>query len=328
MRTLYLHIGTHRTATSSIQAFLHANFSAPGQRGVLYPLGVKRHVGLMNAIFSGQRTVDDVARDLDRRAGARRSPVQSLILSDEDICTRRDLSVLAGLRAFFNVKVVFCLRRQDLWLESWYLQNVKWQWNPNLSHISFDAFLDCRDEFHWADYRRYVDHLEQVFGQGNVLLSVFERGQMPAGPVAAFCELVGIGVLDGLTAPPHSNSSHSPLVSEFMRRLPLDEAPPAVRGMLERACAAVDEALEKTPEEASPLLMPHDRRRAILDEHAEGNAALARRYFGRDRLFLDPLPPADATVARLALPADSEALMTRLVAPFVRAVTDQIREKL
>ncbi len=326
MRTLVLHIGTHRTATSSVQAFLHANGPALLQRGILYPFGVKRHVVQMNRLFDGKVPAAELAADLTRRADSRRQPVHTIILSDEDICMRRDLTPLAPLRDSFDVKVVFALRRQDLWLESWYLQNVKWQWNPTLAHATFPEFLARREEFHWADYAAYVDHLETVFGPENLRLYVFEKAQMPQGPVAAFAAAAGIGDVAGLAPAPHANPSHSPLVSEFMRRLPLDEAPPPVRGMLERACSALDAALAKAPEEASPWLIDPATRAAILERHAPGNAALARRHFGREALFLEPPPPPDAPLARLALPADPEALMDRLVAPFVRELIAQARE--
>jgi hypothetical protein len=326
MRTLILHIGTHRTATSSVQAFLHANGPALLRRGILYPFGVKRHVVQMNRLFAGQVPAPALAADLTRRADSRRQRVDTIILSDEDICTRRDLAPLAPLRETFDVKVVFALRRQDLWLESWYLQNVKWQWNPTLAHATFAEFLARREEFHWADYAAYVDHLEAVFGRGNLRLYVFEKAQMPAGPVAAFAAAAGIGDIADLAPAPHANPSHSALMSEFMRRLPLDEAPPTVRGMLERACSAVDAGLAKSPAEASPLLIDPETRAAILARHAAGNARLAERYFGRAALFLEPPPPADAPLARLALPDSPEALMERLVAPFVRELIAQTRD--
>lgn len=326
MRTLHLHIGTHRTATSSVQAFLHANGPALMRRGILYPFGVKRHVVQMNRLFAGQLPAADLAADLTTRADSRRQPVSQIILSDEDICMRRDLTPLAPLRETFDVKVIFALRRQDLWLESWYLQNVKWQWNPTLAHAAFPEFLARREEFHWADYAAYVDHLEAVFGRENVRLYVFEKAQMPQGPVAAFAAAAGIGDIAGLAPAPHANPSHSALVSEFMRRLPLDEAPPPVRGLFERACSALDAHLDKSPSEASPFLIDPETRAAILDRHAAGNARLARTYFGREALFLEPPPPADAPLARLALPDSPDALMDRLVAPFVRELIAQTRE--
>ncbi|MEJ2520649.1 MAG: hypothetical protein P8Y91_09935, partial [Desulfuromonadales bacterium] len=221
-RMLFLHIGAQRTATTSIQSFMRANFQALLRRGYLYPFGVPRHFSLFNALFSCRRTVDGVAADLAERCARWQQPVKAIVLSDEGICLRNDLSVLARFRDHFDVRIVLSLRRQDTWLESWYLQNIKWQWNPGLSHCTFDQFLARRDEFHWISYDRFVGHLQSLFGAENLRLQVFEKEQMPDGPVAAFCRQIGLADTGGLRVPEHVNPSFSPAISEFMRRLPLD----------------------------------------------------------------------------------------------------------
>ncbi len=61
----------------------------------------------------------------------------------------------------------------------------------------------------------------------------------------------------------------------------------------------------------------------LLDRHAAGNANVARRYFGRDALFLDPLPAPDAPLAQMKLPPDSATLMRDYVAPLIRGLIKQ-----
>ena len=322
MRKLILHIGAHRTATTTLQKTLRKNFKILLKQGFLYPYGVDRHEQLANRLLRGKLSAAALAADLDRRAEADGRDVHSIILSDEDICMRRDLSVLAPLKDHFEVVIVYFLRRQDLWLESWYLQNVKGQWNRKLAHLTFDEFLDRMEEFHWIDYDRCTRHLDAVFGAGNVLAQAFERSAMPDGPVARFCELVGIAGADGFTPARDSNSSLSPLVTEFMRRLPLDTAAPAYRRKLVAACAEVDRGMRDA--DLPKLLLTPARRVAVLDRYAAGNRALARRRFDREALFLDPLPAADAPIAEMRLP-ESDELMARFVAPLVAALIEQNR---
>ena len=325
MRTLYLHIGTHRTATSSIQAFLHGNFRNLITKGFLYPLGAKRHIVLANKLLSGAVDAAAVGADLEKRASDKPNEIHSLILSDEDICMRRNLSRLKGFSKHFNVKVVYALRRQDLWLESWYLQNVKWQWNPELCHLTLDEFLGRQADFHWIDYNGYVAHLEEVFGRENVIPYVFEKEQMPEGPVMHFCNVVGLTDRAGFNPPQHSNSSLSPLISEFMRCLPLDEAPAPYRSVLEAACTQVDDSLSGN--RTSALILNAVQRAEILETHEAGNRALARRYFGRDELFQAPLPAPDAPVASMNLPADSYELMQEFVTPLVRELISEYKKR-
>jgi hypothetical protein len=328
MTTLYLHIGNHRTATSSIQAFMLANWDVLLSRGFFHPMRIARHFSLFNAIFAGRRTVPEVSQDLLERAGKHNVKVHSILLSDEDVCMHADLSVLAEFREHFDVKVIFALRRQDLWLESWYLQNIKWQWNKSLAHLTLDEFMLRADEFHWTNYDRLLTHLEELFGQENVLPYVFEKAQMPEGPVAAFCAQMGLTDLSGLTPAPHVNSSHSPGIAEFVRCLPLDEAPDKYRAKLEQALKKVDQRLAKRSGAHSALLLDYQARKAVLDAHAAGNANVARRYFGREELFLEPLPAPDAALAQMVLPPDSETLMRDFVAPMVRELIKQYIDSL
>ena len=319
-RTLILHIGAHRTATSALQEYLHANFGQLQEKGFFYPFKVRRHLKLMNNLFSGERNPAEVAQTLTKRADKRPHPIRTVILSDEDICMRRDLSVLAAFREWFDVKVVFTLRRQDSWLESWFFQNIKWQWNKKLSHCTFDEFIAMREDFHWIHYDRYLRHLETLFGQENIIVNVHERDQMKGGPIETFCDSIGLTDREGFSAPPHINESYSPAMSEFMRCLPLDEAHPGYRGVLTQACADIDKALHGGGRKQSERLMPPAQRAAVMADYAAGNRAVAQRYFGREELFFDPLPGADAPLARMELPADSYALMRDLVTPLMQAV--------
>lgn len=318
-RRLILHIGAHRTATSALQAFLFSNFQPLKERGVLYPFRVRRHLKLMNELLNKKRDVKDVAQNLTTRANNQPHDIHTIVLSDEDVCMRRDLSLLGQFRDSFDVKVVFTLRRQDIWLESWFFQNIKWQWNEKLSHCSFDEFMDMREEFHWIHYDRYVRHLEEVFGRDNIILNIHEKGQMPDGPIEAFCDSIGLTDREGFSAPAHINESFSPQISEFMRCLPLDAADPGYRGRLTAVCAKIDKALTGGSKQSERLL-PHDRRVALMAEYEAGNRAIAQRYFGRDTLFLDALPGPDAPLATMALPDDSYRLMMDYVAPLLAGI--------
>lgn len=323
-RTLYLHIGSHRTAMTSIQSFLLDNFAQLIQNGCLLPLQKPRHFEMMNALFSGERNINDVAHLLHERADSKApgADIKRLILSDEDICTREDISILGGFRDHFDVKVVFSLRRQDLWIESWYCQNVKWQWNPALSHCTFMEFLTCRDEFHWINYDRYVRHLEEVFGPENIILSVFEDEQMPNGPVTEFCHITGNEAVVQPAKEPHLNASMSAVMVEFMRHLPLGDLEPPARELLRRSLENLDRSVLGHDSRCCEHFMPLDMRRTVLSEYQDGNRALAKRYFNRDDLFLHPLPDADAPLAQSAIPEYSKDLLAELVAPLVRQMSD------
>ena len=316
-RKLLVHIGAHRTATTSTQRFLNKNGEALLKQGVLYPYREPRHMKLMNQLFSGKLSPEDLAEDLTKRANNRPAPVHTIVLSDEDIVMRQDLSPLAKLSDRFDVEILYTLRRQDLWLESWYFQNVKWQWDRALAHLTFDQFMAQRDRFHWIDYDACVRSLEGLFGRENIRLGVFEKAQMPKGPVIELAERIGLTDLDSFTEPPHINSSMSAEVVELARRLPLDQLEPPDRHVLRRALEALDRDVLGNTGKQSERLLDRRARERVLKDYAAGNRAVAERYFGREELFLDPLPDRGAPLAKLEIPADSATLIDRLVAPLL-----------
>ena len=322
MRRLYLHVGVHRTGTTSTQRFLKANSEALLAKGYLYPFGVARHNAVVGRMRYAVLDVAEFGRDLGRRMAAKGA--QSAILSDEDMSMITDFGIFAPLAEMFDVKVVVALRRQDLWLESWYLQNLKWQWNPDLAHLTFDDFFERRAEFFWINYAARLAHYESVFGPGSVIAGVFEEADMPKGPIDAFLRMVGIEDQAGFGPMLHQNSSLSAMTTEFMRQLPLDEMAGLDRRLFERACAVLDDGMVTN---GSKLVMSHARRLVVRAEHAAGNQAVAARYLGRDALFRVPLPGPDQPLADATLPTESDALLRDFVVPFVRALGNQMAEQ-
>ena len=140
-----LHIGTGKTGTSSIQAWLHRNRDRLADLGVLFPEspGKRRHVQLGLAMQP-----DDARRSLDWRTQQVSSPSElrpvfeerlraeilaarpsRLLLSDEALSGAPD-GAIRNLRDFLDgiagsVRVVVYLRRQDDHLCSRYQQVVK-----------------------------------------------------------------------------------------------------------------------------------------------------------------------------------------------------------
>jgi hypothetical protein len=119
------------------------------------------------------------------------------------------------------------------------------------------------------------------------------------------------------------NSSYSPAIAEYVRCMPFDEAPDKFRASLEQAVKSVDQKLSLTGGKHSSLLMDHATRAAVMALHEEGNANIARRYFGRDALFLEPMPGPDDALAKMVLPSDSAALMRDFVAPMIQSLIKQ-----
>lgn len=301
---------------------MHTNHNPLLENGIFYPLRVARHQQLMIKIFRGKEDAGKIGDSLNKRADEHLRDIHSLVMSDEDISTRRDLSPLQPFMDHFDVKIIFSMRRQDLWLESWYFQNIKWQWNPKLSHCTFEEFLNMRSDFHWIDYDGFVSKLAGLFGAENILLNVFEKEQMPGGPVRTFCRQIGLTNLAGFSDPPHVNSSMSAEMVEFVRHMPLDQFAPPERDLLRRAFEKLDRTVLGYTGKQSELLLSWRKRKQILGEYTPGNQALAEQYFGRGDLFQEPLPSMWDPLAKLEIPKDSETLLSRFVSPLLQQLVE------
>lgn len=135
-QTLFLHIGYHKTGTTSLQSLLDQNAAALRGIGVYYPDTVgdgkrnyfRKHLQFFIDLNTAHAERGDIAAPV--RAMARLildSKAPTAIVSEESFSglTEAVLDRLADLRADFNVKVVAVLRRQDEFLQSFYQQSIR-----------------------------------------------------------------------------------------------------------------------------------------------------------------------------------------------------------
>lgn len=137
-QTLFLHIGYHKTGTTSLQSLLNQNAAALREIGIYYPDtigdGKRNYFHKHLQLFIDLKVAHDERGDIAApvRAMARRildSGSPAAIVSEESLAGLSEpvLDRLAELREDFNVKVVAVLRRQDGFLQSFYHQSIHYQ---------------------------------------------------------------------------------------------------------------------------------------------------------------------------------------------------------
>lgn len=313
-RKLYLHMGVHRTGTSAIQKTMAAQFGPLLGQGVFHAYAVPRHDALFRRIFEGRCSAAEVAQDIIARADSKPVPIDRITLSDEDIICQRDLTALAAFADYFDLHPVLYIRRQDLWLESWYRQNIKWQWDRGLAQLDFESFLAKRYRFFWIDYEKTYARIAQIADPAKIGLVVMGADGQSMDSVARFFHLIGATLPITARHVLQENASLSPQMTEFLRHFPLRDIPPPERRLIEAACAVADQTLTHHP---AALLDPVQREE-ILAGYAGGNQRLAQRVFGRDALFSPMLPPPGQ--APRHLPKDRNVALETLVWPVLRAL--------
>lgn len=185
-KKLFIHIGTQKTGTTTIQSILSKNNKKLLKEGICY-LG--RFAELAREIRVIKKPDSVLANKLREQVNARltasrNKDAQTYVISNEKFSgekmdSYRNAEAIARLlketfEAFsFDIKIIVFLRRQDEYIESTYAQRIY-----SGSSLSFNEFMEHFDEndFHWNDF---VNRYAEVFGKENILVHPFDRKYLP-----------------------------------------------------------------------------------------------------------------------------------------------------
>lgn len=199
--TLLLHIGMPKTGTSALQKFLYDNREHLKECGWLYP-DLKSVIGETESNFieyMNASVLYKVGNELDIQAEnwvlswdylKKELENYNVILSSELIFTVDAVAFLNEvIKEYYNVKVIIYLRRQDIFLESYWAQVVKVD-----GYVK--NFKDSMQEF--MRYTHYLDLLysiSDIIGKENLIVRVYEKEQYEGNKndiVREFLDTIGI----------------------------------------------------------------------------------------------------------------------------------------
>jgi hypothetical protein len=204
---LHLHIGSHKTGTSSIQATFFGSrerlrdlgidyfgFSANHSQPMLWRFGTQRftHPVTVGARMSREdvlRTADAVDREL--RDFLRNPPFPTKVISGEEISTLGESDV-AQIKAFLanfseRVHVIIYVRNYYDYMNSEIQELVKWGWTlPDLKAAI------ARGQVVQPNYKGRIQKFITHFGRENVTVRIFHRDRLKQGDLFTdFCDAIG-----------------------------------------------------------------------------------------------------------------------------------------
>lgn len=333
-----IHIGAEKTGTTTLQEFLHLNRDALAAGGVLFPdtPGLRQHALLMLACLDPGRenrqtrmhapfAADpdgwrrDFADRLHDEIGAAPPGTRQLLLTTELFHTQllvpREVARLKALLDPFcdDYRIVFYMRRQDRLEVSRYSTNLRaGGTRPSVLPRRADRYLD---------YEKVLARWEPVFGADRLVPRVFDATAFRGGDLLAdFVDAAALPLDPARCRRPESQNVALSARAQWLLRqfnlgadaLPWDQLPERAR--LTNLLA--DELGRQCP--GPPLLPARSDAIAFYEPFREGNARLARRWFGRDALFDDDFSeypdqpehpvPAPAQAASIAFDALARAL--------------------
>ncbi|MBN8994599.1 MAG: hypothetical protein J0H94_05205 [Rhizobiales bacterium] len=212
-RRLFVHAGTHKTGTTSIQKVLADNRDWLAERGLVYARGGGRygnkhaHHGFAQALIGDDAGKLRAAREFVRAMAREGKPSDTLLISAEPIYRHIDrgrdrdfygyqapdywvrrrayLHRLAEMLRDFDVTIILFLRDKDAFAQSLYREvTTQGDWAGD-----FPDFLKAFAP--WFEYERQIGLFEEAFGQ--VVVRDYDAS-LARGVIRTFFETIGFPV--------------------------------------------------------------------------------------------------------------------------------------
>jgi hypothetical protein len=314
---LWLHIGSPKTGSSSIQDFLFANRNELVKAGftTLTPGPRQASANRLAASIGGRNkhAPVDVAKDCFARA--RRDAPQDAVLSSEEFYLEGPAKLAHVLAPHIaehdaDVQIVLYLRRQDLFIDSFYSQRRKTgRFRGTLKEFALG--FAARE----LNYVAMVDQWRAAFPNAGLHLRRFERTRFPKGDIVNdFMQVIGHADLaDTLERPERRNTAPNSDVIALMDML--SEAGEfnttrIYRLMEERGFP--DTGARKT-------FVDDATRKTLLAHYADGNEALRAKFFPEDDSLFDMTAPKPDTRPETTLTPEMRALLRNLFEAMAQA---------
>ena len=284
MKKLILHVGLHKTGTSSIQQAIvgrEADLAAAGWAAPPF-LGRKdsaHHIWVKRLREDAEKGIDGLVKALEAL------PAEQLLFSSEALAhwllvPEQAKALGKALRRRFETRVVIYLRRQDFLKESVYAQIVKTHFrggidNPGLYDLAFD---------------RRLRTLDGAFGRRNVTPRIY-RDDAPFDAVEDFRVLLGLPRTPATSAASTRANVSMPRRKVMFLGETVKKGRPHAEVLATVAQVAQTQAIR---DDGIRFLLSPQKRAKLVAKYAKGNEAICRRY-GLDAdaaYFTDATPSA------------------------------------
>lgn len=337
MKTLYLHIGTPKTATSSIQKFLGMNRSALEACGYVYPISPHRfprvHKNRNGHLLIARVEKEDGTRDKEAERAYYADGLalilkcfeqyDNVIMSDESIwfysayVHKGFFKRLASDAAAhgFQIRVIVYLRRQDQYMESRWNQSVKRKTAMPAAVLPFEDYLArCQvKEQRTLLYGTRLDQIADIIGRENVIVRRFDRADWTDGLITHdFLTQLGLTKTEGFTelqepANLRMEKNETELKRLLNRNGRLSQEDLTYLGNILRD-------MSKNTEEAPTAMLAPEETRQLIEQYRAENEHVAEVYIG------DGKPLFSDEVRELAKWEPANADMTETLVTFFSTV--------
>jgi hypothetical protein len=300
---IYIHIGVHKTASSTIQVGLSNNRGLLAENDWLYPKkGALSRIAHHNVVFQirNDRRYNPRAGDFeDLISEIKRTKKQNVIVSSEDfsLCNLSEVEFISNqLRSLGPLRVIVYLRRQDEWLNSRWAQLVK------NGRYSDDFESSLKQGIVEADFYNRLQPWAEVLGKENIIVRVLERNQLEDHVCIDFLRSCGFQKIKDFIIPENQNVSPSMKTIEVIRYFVGQIKDTKVeRRYIDKSVRLIRRYADdhgwndERPNKISPEI--HE---LIMEQFVDSNRKIAQEYLGRDDLFFEKYKTKPITIYDLS----------------------------
>lgn len=258
---LFVHIGTQKTGSSALQAYLAEHSDLLLQQGIHYlETGRARSHGDLAQALHGKA---DMALWQRARDEIQRSASPKKIISAEGLWVTDPVLLKNELPAGLPVRIVVYLRRPDLYLQSLWKQAV-----AGGRKTGFDEWLEKRVPR--GDYLSTVEGWASAFGPESLIVRPYERPD-GANTIADFCRIIGAV---GLPEAENVRRNFSPRreLTHFLRALNNTDARMNHKNVFRSIIAKNGEYIRSCD------MLSNEAAKELLQRCSEGNRLVEERY--------------------------------------------------
>lgn len=297
MKTLYIHIGMPKTATTSLQIFMADNQEALKKKGFAYPIFPFRYSEathtrnghfLVGFFFDKdgkrQKEREERAYEKGKAQVVKLLKDYNVVLSDEGIwgrsnvvraCIWQDLKELSEKEGF-ELKVIVYLRRQDQFISSWWNQVIKMN-NNKWAADTWEEYLTRYPVE--IDFCKRLKKIEDVVGIENMIVRRFQREDFYGGSVFSdFLHLFGLELDDDFVIDSAVTNTGLTGNTHEIKRL-LNEFPDMSKKENLFFRKVLLECSELSGRDYPSQMFSAEEARAFMEQFEEGNKEVARKYF-------------------------------------------------
>lgn len=302
MKTLYIHIGCPKTATTSIQYFCNENKETLSKNGVYFPIFEQKYKNVNpfrngHFLIAHQYDSNGNINTLDEQRIFRFnmdhiiymfSKYDNILLSDEGIWYaahffRKELWETLrkeSLRSAFKIKIIVYLRRQDTSLNAMWNQKIK-RSRHRFRSMSWDEFINTTPPAIYLNYEEGLNEIASELGSENIIIRRYGQQYLKNGSIYDdFLGTLGLCLTDDYTIDTFERNRRLSGNTNEIQRI-LNSVPTATKKDFSFFYRMLSEVSSEDPDDEKLGMFTSEEASAFMEKYRDSNRRIMEKYFNR-----------------------------------------------